>query len=76
MWHLTACKILVSLLVLNWIKNEIIFYCISELVLATSIQRHKKLFHFCSRTRDKLKFYRLSGATFNDCINTIYIPIH
>ena len=28
--------------------------------------------HFISRTRDKLKFYRLVGATFYDCINTIY----
>ena len=28
--------------------------------------------HFVSRTRDLLKFYRLSGATFYDCINTIY----
>ena len=25
MWHLTACKILVSLSFLNWIKNELIF---------------------------------------------------
>ena len=33
MWHLTACKILVSLSVLNWIKTEMIF--ISELMLAT-----------------------------------------
>ena len=27
---------------------------------------------FISRMRDKLKFYMLSGATFCDCINTIY----
>ena len=27
---------------------------------------------FISRRRDKLKFYGLSGATFYDCINTIY----
>ena len=25
MWHLTACKISISLLFLNWIKNEMIF---------------------------------------------------
>ena len=28
--------------------------------------------HFISRMRVKLKFYRLSAATFYDCINTIY----
>ena len=44
---------------------------ISELVLAVLIQRYDKN-HSISRTRDKLKFYRLSGATFYDCINTIY----
>ena len=43
MWHLTACKISVSLSFLNWIKNEMIFfyYRISELMLATLIQRYK-----------------------------------
>ena len=35
---------------------------------ATLIQRHYKN-HSFSRTRDELKFYRLS---FHDCINTIY----
>ena len=40
-------------------------------MLTTLIQRYdKKSFH--SKTRDKLKFYRLSGDTFHDCINTIY----
>ena len=75
MRHLTACKISVNLPVLNRIKNEMIFSGISELMLATIIQRYdKKSFHFLSksRTRDLLKFYRLSGATFYDCINTIY----
>ena len=48
-----------------------IFYRISELKLATLIQRYDKN-HFISRTRDKLTFYRLSGAAFYDCINTIY----
>ena len=28
--------------------------------------------HFISNTRDWLKFYRLSGVTFYDCINTMY----
>ena len=44
-------------------------------MLATLIQRYdKKSFHFwsSSRTGDKLKFYKLSDATFNNCINTIY----
>ena len=43
MWHLTACKISVSLSFLNWIKNDMIFfYRISELMLATIIQRYAK----------------------------------
>ena len=29
-------------------------------------------YHFILRTRDYLKFYRLSGAKFYDCISTIY----
>ena len=44
-------------------------------MLATLIQRYdKKSLNFLSssRMRDYLKFYRLSGATFYDCINTIY----
>ena len=49
-----------------------IFYCISEFLLATLIQRYDKKIHFISRMRDKLKFYRQSDATFYDCINTIY----
>ena len=70
MWHLTVCKISVSLSFLNWIKNEMILYRISELMLATLIQRYdKKSFHF---KNEKLKFYRLSGATLNDFVNTIY----
>ena len=39
-------------------------------MLATLIQRYDKN-HIISRTRDSLKFYRLSDATFYDC-NTIY----
>ena len=33
MWHLTACKISFSLSFFNWIKNEMIFYRISELMI-------------------------------------------
>ena len=47
MRHLTICKTLVNLSFLNWIKTEMIFYHISELMLATLIQRYdKKSFHF------------------------------
>ena len=43
MWHLTACKISVTLSFLN----EMIFYRICELMLPKLIQRYdKKLFHF------------------------------
>ena len=42
MWHLTACKISVSLSFLYWIKNEMIFYRTSELMLAILIQRYGK----------------------------------
>ena len=34
MWILTAFKISISLSFLKWVKNEIIFYRISELMLA------------------------------------------
>ena len=49
MWHLTVCNISISLSFFNWqwIKNEIVFYPISELMLATLIQKYnKKSFHF------------------------------
>ena len=50
MWHLTACKSSVSLSFLNWIKNETIFYRISELMLATLILRYdKKIISFQER---------------------------
>ena len=46
MWHLTACKNSVSISFLKWIKNEMIFYRISELMLATLIRKYgKKSFH-------------------------------
>ena len=39
-------------------------------MLATLIQRYyERSIHF---KNDSLKFYRLLGATFYDCINTIY----
>ena len=50
----------------------IFFYLISELILATLIQRYDNKIDFISRTRDELKFYRLSGAIISDCINTTY----
>ena len=62
MWDLTACKMSVNLAFLKW--NDFLW-----------VQRYiKKSFHFwsSSKTRDLLKFYRLSDATFYDCINTIY----
>ena len=40
-------------------------------MLATLIQKCDKN-HSISRTRDSLKFYRQSGATFYDSINTVY----
>ena len=42
MWQVTACKISVSLSFLKWIKSEIIFYRISELMLPILIQRYVK----------------------------------
>ena len=38
MWHMTDCKISVSLLLLEWIKKEMIFYRISELMLALRLE--------------------------------------
>ena len=53
MWHLTACKISVSLSVLNWVM---IFY----LTLTTLIQRHdKKSFHFKT---EKLYNWNFTGC--------------
>ena len=54
------------------------FYRISELVLPTLIQRYdKKTISFLIqfKKRDKLKFYRMSDATFYGRINTIYQSI-
>ena len=42
-WRMAACKISVSLYLLNWIQNEkIFFYWVSELMLPTLIQRCNK----------------------------------
>ena len=76
MWHLTACKISVSLSFLNWIKNEMIFFFfffflrISELMLATLIERCDKNHFIFDPVQNRET--RLLGATFYNCINTIY----
>ena len=71
MWHLTTCKISVNLSFLNWVRNEMSFYCISELKLATFIQRYdKKSFPF--KNERLFEILQLSAVTFYDCINTIY----
>ena len=67
MWHLATFKISVSLM-FEQKKKKRFFYRISELMLPTLIQRYDKTNYFISRT----KCYRLSGAKFYDCINTIY----
>ena len=75
MWHLTACQISVSLSFLNWIKNEMIFYRISELMLPTLILRYDEKNHFIFIQFKNAKvtdFHRLSDATCNDRFNTIY----
>ena len=70
MWHLAACKISASLLLLNWIKNKVIFYRISKLMLATLIQRYdKKSFHF--KHERLTEILQVSGATLYKC-TTMY----
>ena len=39
-------------------------------MLARFAKTRSKSFHF--KNERLTKFYRLSGATFNDCVNTIY----
>ena len=73
MWYLTTCKISVSLLFLNRIKNEMIFYRISELMLPTLIQRYdKKIISFLIQ----LTNWNFTGCQMpdfiSDCINIIY----
>ena len=46
MWHVTACKMSFDLSCLSFIKNEMIFYRISDLMLETLIQRYDKKNHF------------------------------
>ena len=62
-WHLTACKISVSLSFLKW--NEFLSYLWISVANINSEIRWKS-FHFSSssKTRDELTFYRLSDATF------------
>ena len=82
MWLLTACKISVSLSLSIGIKNEMIFLSylwnnfanIYSEIRRKKKKKKKKSFHFwsTSKTRDLLKFYRLSDATFYDPINNIY----
>ena len=56
MWHLTACKISVSLLFLNWTKNEMTFYRIQGY--------DKKSFHFKNeRLTEILQVVRCQGST-------------
>ena len=56
-----------------WIASTDSIYHISELIMAISIQgydkNHFSLIQF--KKRDYLKFYKLSYATFYDCINNI-----
>ena len=80
MLHLTDCKILVSLSFFNLIRNYFFFFFFffSFFFIIVSLNwcwqhyfRDMIKKHFISRTRDSLKFYRLSGATFYDSINTV-----
>ena len=62
MWHLTACKISAGLSFFKWKKK--IFYRISELMLATLIQRYDtKSFHFKNERLNEI--YRLSISFIN-----------
>ena len=73
MWHLTACKISFSLSFQQDQKWNEYFY-ISELMLATLIQRHnKKSFRF--ELSSKMRLTEILQAVrrhVNDCINTMY----
>ena len=53
MWHLTACKISLSLSFLNWIKNKMLFYRISELMLPTFYDRIDTIYQFVKPFLDK-----------------------
>ena len=62
MWHLTDGKISVSLSFLNWIKNEMIFHRISELMLTTLIQRfNKNIFYFKESLTEILQDISICG---------------
>ena len=55
MWHLTACKISVSLSFMNWIKNEMIFYCVSELFIVGKIisEKQKNIILFLTQVKNE-----------------------
>ena len=66
MWHLTACKISVSLSFLNWVKNE---------MLPTLIQRYdKKIISFLIQFKNErpTEILQVSDVTFYDRMYTIY----
>ena len=69
MWYLTVKFRLVSR---SW--NDFLWYLWINVANINSELRLKiiSFFTWLKKTRDKLKFYRLLGATFSDCINTIY----
>ena len=68
MWHLTACKNSGSLAFLNLVKNEMTFYHISELMLATSIQRYDKKNHFI--------FIQLKNARLTEMLKAVRCHIY
>ena len=71
MWYLTTCKISVSLLFLKWIKNEMIFYRISELILATLIQRYDKNKQNKTKKKKKKKNKKKQHHFKNERLNEI-----
>ena len=63
MWHLASVKF--QFLSYLWIN-------VANINSEIRYNKNHFIFLSSSRTRDKLKFYRLSDATFYDLINTIY----
>ena len=68
---MAACKISFCLSFLNWIKNEMIFYHISELMLETLILRYNKL-EMCPQYMDAHAVgyltIKLQNSTGNKCL--------
>ena len=56
---------------LVWIFLIVIRLCIYEFGIRLGYHDHYYTLWSSSRTREQLKLYRLSGATFYECINTI-----